>query len=189
MADGFEQVELTEPRKALENAQAKTEIVSPREKEVQGWNHSTPGQNFPVDTPLSKANADAYDALVLPGGVHNPDTLRMDPEAVEFVKSFFKAGKPVAAICHGPWTLIDAGVVVGRKVTSYPSLKADLRNAGAEWVDEEVVVDNGLVTSRRPDDLPAFNRKMLEEFQEGIHEGQRTPVYADPALAGGDTNP
>jgi protease I len=169
VADGFEQSELTEPRAALEEAGAETEIVSPLEKKVKSWIHSKPSRSYRVDTPLREASPDAYDALLLPGGVKNPDTLRMDEDAVRFVRAFFDAGKPVAAICHGPWTLIDAGVVRGRRMTSYPSIKTDLRNAGAEWVDETVVVDQGLVTSRKPDDLPAFNRKMIEEFAEGAH--------------------
>jgi protease I len=170
VADGFEQVELTEPKKALEEAGAQTEIVSPVEDEVQGWHHYDAGDNFPVDVQLEEANPEDYDALLLPGGVANPDQLRMIPEAVEFVKSFFDAGKPVAAICHGPWTLIDAGVVRGRQITSWPSLQTDLRNAGAKWVDQEVVTDNGLVTSRKPDDIPAFNQKMIEEFAAGKHK-------------------
>ncbi len=126
-----------------------------------------------MDVPLSEANAADYDALVLPGGVMNPDKLRLEPKAIEFIREFFDAGKPVAAICHGPWTLSDAGVAEGRRITSYPSIKTDLKNAGADWVDEEVVVDNGLVTSRKPDDLPAFNRKLIEEIAEGVHGGQR----------------
>ena len=172
VTDGFEQVELTEPKKALDDAGAKTEIVSPKDGEVEGWHHYDAGDKFPVDVPLAKANAQNYDALLLPGGVANPDQLRMNPEAVKFVRQFFDAGKPVAAICHGPWTLIEAGVVKGRQITSWPSIKTDLRNAGAEWVDEEVVTDNGLVTSRKPDDIPAFNRKMIEEFAEGRHRVQ-----------------
>jgi protease I len=167
VADGFEQVEMTEPRKALDEAGAETSIVSPAEGEVQGWNHHDKADKFPVDVPLTEANARDFDALLLPGGVVNPDQLRMKPEAVNFVKEIVNAGKPVAAICHGPWTLVEADVVRGRTVTSWPSLKTDLRNAGAEWVDEEVVADNGLVTSRKPDDIPAFNRKMIEEFGEG----------------------
>ena len=173
VADGFEQVELTGPKEALEGAGAQTEIVSPAEGEVQGWNHFDAGDMFTVDVPLQSADANDYDALLLPGGVANPDQLRTMPEAVDFVKQFFDAGKPVAAICHGPWTLIEAGVVRGRRITSWPSLKTDLRNAGAEWVDEECVTDNGLVTSRKPDDIPAFNRKMIEEFAEGRHRQQR----------------
>ena len=172
VANGFEQVELTEPKKALEQAGAKTEIVSPEKGRAQGWNHAEKADSFPVDVPLDQAKAEDYDALLLPGGVRNPDVLRTVPAAVEFVKSFFEVGKPVAAICHGPWTLVEADVVSGRTMTSWPSLKTDLRNAGAEWVDEEVVTDNGLVTSRKPDDLPAFNREMVEEFAKG-RAGQR----------------
>jgi protease I len=168
-AEGFEQAELLEPRKALDQAGAKTSVVSPAKGEVQGWKHFDKGEKVRVDVPLEKANADDFDALMLPGGVANPDQLRTLPQAVEFVREFFEAGKPVAAICHAPWTLIEADVVRGRKVTSWPSLRADLKNAGAEWVDEEVVTDNGLVTSRKPDDIPAFNAKMIEEFAEGAH--------------------
>ena len=164
VADGFEQVELTEPRKALEEAGAKIEIVSPAEEVVQGWNHDEKADLFTVDMPLKRARSDDYDALLLPGGVKNPDKLRMLTRAVEFVDGFFAAGKPVAAICHAPWTLIEAEMVKGRKITSWPSLKTDLINAGAEWVDREVVVDHGLVTSRKPADIPAFNQKMIEEF-------------------------
>lgn len=173
VADGFEQQEMTEPRKALDDAGATTQIVSPNEGEVQGWKHFDHADKFPVDVPLNQANSDDFDALLLPGGVANPDQLRMKPEAVQFVKSFFDAGKPVAVICHGPWTLVEAGVVKGRTITSWPSVKTDLINAGANWVDEEVVVDNGLVSSRKPDDIPAFNRKMLEEFAEGTHSRGR----------------
>lgn len=172
VAEGFEQQELTEPRIALDEAGATTKIVSPEESEVWGWNHFDKGELFKVDVPLTDANSDDFDALLLPGGVANPDQLRTRPEAVKFIKDFFTAGKPVAVICHGPWTLIEAGVVKGRKITSWPSLKTDLINAGAEWVDEEVVVDNGLVSSRKPDDIPAFNEKMIEEFAEGRHRGQ-----------------
>jgi len=172
--DGFEQVELTEPKQALEQAGAQTHIVSPAEGQVKGWSHTEWGDQFPVDVPLNQANANDYDALLLPGGVMNPDHLRRNQAALEFVKAFFAAGKPVAAICHGPWTLIDAGVVQGRKLTSYESIQTDLKNAGAQWVDQEVVVDQGLVTSRKPDDIPAFNRKMIEEFAEGQHQQQRT---------------
>jgi len=173
VADGFEQVELTEPRKALEAAGARTQIISPADGKVKGWNHTQWGDIFPVDVPLSQANPDDYDALLLPGGVMNPDKLRQNPDATQFVRAFFDSAKPVAAICHGPWTLIDAGVVDGRKLTSYGSIQADLKNAGARWVDEEVVVDQGLVTSRKPDDIPAFNRKMIEEFAEGRHAQRR----------------
>jgi len=169
VADGFEQVEMTEPRKALDQAGAKTELVSPMKGEVQGWNHQEKGKMFPVDADLGAARSDEYDALLLPGGVMNPDQLRTKPEAVEFVKSFFREHKPVAAICHGPWLLAEADVIRDRKVTSWPSIKTDLRNAGARWVDEAVVADNGLVTSRKPDDIPWFNRKMIEEFQETAH--------------------
>jgi protease I len=172
VAEGFEQVELTEPKQALDEAGAQTSIVSPESGEVQGWNHFEKGQRFKVDLPLARASARDFDALLLPGGVANPDQLRVNPRAVVFVREFFEAGKPVAAICHGLWPLIDAGVIRGRKVTSWPSLKMDLRNAGAEWSDQEVVTDNGLVTSRKPDDIPAFNRRMIEEFAEGQH-GQR----------------
>ena len=174
--NGFEQVEMTEPRKALEEAGAGTDLVSPVQGKVKGWQHTKWGDEFDVDVPLDQANVDDYDALVLPGGVLNPDKLRMNPQAVRFVRRFFDEGKPVAAICHGPWTLVEADVVRGRKVTSWPSLKTDLKNAGANWVDEQVVVDNGLVSSRKPDDIPAFNRKMIEEFAEGCHSGQRPAV-------------
>lgn len=173
VTDGFEQVELTEPKKALEREGATTEIVSPKEGKVQGFHHDKKGDAFDVDAPVAVAKVDEYDALLLPGGVHNPDALRMNPEVVGFVKAFFDAGKPVAAICHGPWTLIEAGVVEGRKMTSWPSLKTDLTNAGAEWVDAQVVTDEGLVTSRKPDDIPAFNKKIVEEFAEGLHGEQR----------------
>jgi protease I len=171
--DGFEQVELTEPKKALENAGATTHIISPKEGKVRGWNHTEWGDEFNVDVPLDNAKAADYHALVLPGGVMNPDHLRMNDKAVRFTREFFEAQKPVAAICHGPWILIEADVVRGRKLTSYPSLKTDLKNAGANWVDETVVVDNGLVTSRNPDDLPAFCDKLVEEVAEGKHEQQR----------------
>lgn len=168
LTDGFEQVEMTEPRQALETAGAEAQLVSSK-TEVQGYHHDKPGDQFPVDMPLAKAKADQYDALLLPGGVANPDALRIDKQAVAFVQAFVDAGKPIAAICHGPWTLIETSAVKGRRMTSWPSLRTDLKNAGAEWVDEEVVVDRGLVTSRKPDDLPAFNRKMIEEFSEGSH--------------------
>ena len=174
VAEGFEQVELTEPKAALEAAGARTSIVSPSGDRVQGWKHFDKGAFFPVDVALDRARADDFDALLLPGGVANPDQLRILPKAVAFIREFFDAGKPVAAICHGLWPLIDAGVVEGRTVTSWPSLKVDLINARAKWVDREVVTDNGLVTSRKPDDIPAFNRKMIEEFAEGKH----TPVGA-----------
>ena len=173
VADGFEQVEMTEPRRALDEAGANTQIVSPVEGEVQGWKHYDHADKFRVDVPLAEARADNFDALLLPGGVANPDQLRMQPEAVDFVRSFFDAGKPVAVICHGPWTLVEADVVRGRAITSWPSVKTDLINAGANWVDEECVVDNGLVSSRNPGDIPAFNQKMLEEFAEGNHSRGR----------------
>ena len=162
--DGFEQVELTEPRKALDAAGAQTLIVSPKSPRVRGWKSKEWGDEVTVDVPLDRARPGDFDALHLPGGVMNPDKLRMQPKAVEFVKAFFDAGKPVAVICHGPWTILEAGVVRGRRITSWPSLKTDLRNAGAQWVDEEVVVDGNLVSSRKPDDLPAFNRQMVELF-------------------------
>lgn len=173
VADGFEQVELTEPRKALDAAGARTLIVSPSAGEVQGWNHDEKADKFTVDLDLKTAAAADFDGLLLPGGVRNPDVLRGDPEAVLFVQDFVKQRKPIAAICHAPWTLIEADAVRGKRVTSWPSLKTDLRNAGAEWVDEEVVNDNGLVTSRKPDDIPAFNEKMIEEFSEGAELEQK----------------
>ena len=167
--EGIEQVELTEPRKALEDAGATVELLAPESGEAQAFNHLDKADRFTVDRTVSDADAGDYDGLMLPGGVANPDNLRTDEDAVRFVRTFFEEGKPVAAICHAPWTLVEAGVVDGRKVTSWPSLQTDIRNAGGEWVDEEVVVDNGLVTSRKPDDLPAFNAKMVEEFCEGVH--------------------
>lgn len=169
VADGFEQVELTEPKKALDAAGAQTHIISLNNGQVQGMNHDDKGDAFPVDKTLKQARPDEYDALLLPGGVKNPDKLRTIPEAVQFVRTFFEEGKPVAAICHGPWTLVEADVVRDRNLTSYPSLKTDIKNAGGNWTDAEVIVDKGLVTSRTPDDLPAFNRKMVEEFAEGKH--------------------
>ena len=172
VADGFEQAELTEPKQALDDAGAQTHIVSPNSDTVQGWNHYDRGDNFPVNVTLDSANPDDYDALLLPGGVANPDQLRMNEKAVQFIQAFFAASKPVAAICHAPWTLIEADVVKGRTVTSWPSLKTDLTNAGAQWVDQEVVVDNGLITSRRPHDIPAFNRAIIEAFAAGLQEEQ-----------------
>jgi protease I len=169
--DGFEQDELLSPLEALREAGANVQVVSPSdESKIKGWKRTGWGKKVKVDMPLNEANGEEFDALVLPGGVMNPDHLRRDPLVLEFVKSFFKAGKPVGAICHGPWTLIDAGIVRGRKMTSYASIQTDLKNAGANWVDEEVVVDNGLVTSRKPDDLPAFNAKLIEEIAEGVHQ-------------------
>lgn len=169
VTEGFEQSELVEPRKALEQAGAETAIVSPEDDEVHAWKHFDAGDVFPVDVPLAQARADEFDALVLPGGVANPDQLRANPDAVAFVRGFCERAKPIAAICHGPWTLIEADAVRGRMVTSWPSLKSDLANAGAEWVDREVVRDQGLVTSRKPDDLPAFNREMIALFGERRH--------------------
>lgn len=168
--NGFEQEELTRPRQALHNAGAKTEIVSPAGETVKGWDHVAWGEEFHVDVQLEKADPEHYDALLLPGGVMNPDKLRRNKQVQSFVRAFFDEGKPVAAICHAPWTFIDAGVVQGRRLTSYHSLQTDLKNAGAFWVDEEVVVDDGLVTSRNPDDIPAFNEKMIVEFAKEDHE-------------------
>jgi protease I len=174
VADGFEQEEMVEPRNALKDAGAQTQIVSPKKGKVMGWKHTDWGDTFRVDVELEKANPDDFDALLLPGGVMNPDKLRANAKAVQFARDFFAQGKPVAAICHGPWTLIEAGVVKGRLLTSYKSIRSDLINAGAKWVNQEVVVDMGLVTSRQPSDIPAFNRKMIEEFAEGKHEAQKT---------------
>jgi protease I len=176
--EGVEQVELTEPMRALVDTGAEVELLAPETGEIQAFNHLDKGDTFPVDRIVADADAGEYDALVLPGGVANPDQLRTKPEALEFVRGFFEVGKPVGAICHAPWTLIDAGVAKGRTLTSWPSLETDLRNAGAEWVDEEVHVDQGLVTSRKPDDLEAFNAKLVEEFGEGVHEGQRAKAQA-----------
>lgn len=171
VADGFEQAELTEPRKALDEAGARTQIVSNAQGKVQGWKHFDKADHFNVDVPLDSAAPEEFDALLLPGGVANPDQLRTMPKAVAFVRAFFDEGKPIAAICHGPWTLIEAGVVRGRRMTSWPSLKTDLTNAGAQWTDEEVVVDRGLVSSRKPQDIPAFNRQMISMFgQEASQE-------------------
>jgi len=164
--DGFEQVELVEPRAALDRAGAETFIVSPKDKRVRGWNFTDWGERFQVDVPLDQAVPGRFDALHLPGGVMNPDSLRIQPEAVAFVKAFFTENKPVAAICHGPWTIIETGAARGRTMTSWPSLRTDLRNAGAEWVDQEAVVDGNLVTSRNPDDIPAFNRAMISLFSQ-----------------------
>ncbi len=164
--NGFERAELSEPRKALEAAGANTEIVSPQDKEVRAWETKEWGDKYPVDEKLDRAQASKFDALLLPGGVMNPDHLRMNPKAVAFVKSFVDEGKPVAAICHGPWTLIEVGAVKGRKITSWPSLKTDLINAGADWEDREVIVDGNIVSSRKPDDIPAFNREMIRLFAQ-----------------------
>ena len=171
--EGVEQVELERPWHAIEDAGGSPELVAPEGGQVQAFNHLDKADTFDVSKTVAAANATDYDALVLPGGVANPDNLRTHQDAVAFVRDFFEAGKPVAAICHAPWTLIEAGVVQGRRVTSWPSLKTDLRNAGAEWVDEEVVVDAGLVTSRKPDDLDAFCAKTIEEIAEGVHDEQR----------------
>jgi len=184
VADGFEQSEMVEPRKALEKAGAKTVLVSPNDDHVQGWTEGDWGKKFDVDLPLSDAKPEDFDGLLLPGGVKNPDTLRMDPDAVDFTREFFNSGKPVAAICHGPWTLINAGVVSGKRMTSYPSLSMDLKNAGAEWVDEEVVVDNGLVTSRKPSDIPAFASKFIEELKEGRHQRGKGSLYSKRQMSG-----
>jgi protease I len=174
--EGFEQSELIKPRKALDRLGAQTQIVSPQENEVRGWNIKRWGKSVAVDVPLESADPHAFDALLLPGGVKNPDKLRMNSKAVEFVKHFVDAGKPVAAICHGPWTLIEAGGIHGRTLTSWPSLKTDIRNAGGNWVDEEVVVDRGLVTSRKPDDIRAFNKKMIEEFAAAEKRAGKRPA-------------
>lgn len=164
--DGFEQSELIEPRKALQAAGAETLVVSPQNGSVRGWNHKEWGEQVAVDQALETADPGSFNALVLPGGVMNPDALRMQPKAVAFVKSFFDSGKPVGAICHGPWTVIESGAARGHRMTSWPSLKTDVRNAGGEWVDEEVVVDRNLVTSRKPDDIPAFNREIINLFSQ-----------------------
>jgi len=171
-ADGVEQVELSEPWKAVENEGGQPELISLEDGEIQGFNHLDKADSFKVDKTVAEADPDDYDGLVQPGGVANPDFLRANEDAVRFTRAFFEAGKPVAQICHGPWMLVEADVVRGRKVTSWPSLKADIRNAGGEWVDEEVVVDAGLVTSRKPDDLPAFCDKLVEEICEGRHSEQ-----------------
>jgi protease I len=171
--EGVEQVELTEPWKAIQEAGAEADLLTLEDEKVQAFNHLDKGDTFDPDGVVSEASADDYDGLVLPGGVANPDFLRMDADAVAFTRAFFEAGKPVAAICHGPWTLVEADVVRGRTLTSWPSLQTDIRNAGGDWVDEEVHVDEGLVTSRKPDDLEAFCSKAIEEFAEGVHEGQR----------------
>jgi len=168
--DGVEQVELTEPLQAVRDAGAKADLVALADGEVQAFNHLDKGETFPVDKAVADADADDYDGLLLPGGVANPDALRTDPGAVAFTRAFFEQGKPVAVICHGPWTLVEAGVLKGRTITSWPSLQTDIRNAGGTWVDEQVHVDRGLVSSRKPDDLPAFCAKAVEEFAEGRHD-------------------
>ena len=181
--EGVEQVEYTEPRKALEEAGATVELLAPEKDDVQMFNHLDKADAFPADKAVGDASADDYDGLMLPGGVANPDNLRSHEEAVAFVQGFVNAGKPIAAICHGPWTLVEADAVKGRTLTSFPSIKTDIRNAGGEWVDEEVHVDQGLVTSRKPDDLPAFNAKMVEEFAEGEHKVHATAGSGNGATA------
>jgi protease I len=177
-ADMVEQVELVEPRKALEEAGATTELVSLKPGKIRGFKHFDKADEHKVDRTIEEVDASEYDALMIPGGVGNPDQLRTDENVVSFVQEFFKAGKPVAAICHAPWVLVEAGVVRGRKLTSWPSIQTDVRNAGGNWVDAEVVVDQGLVTSRKPADIPAFNKKMIEEFAEGRHASQRVSAEA-----------
>jgi deglycase len=177
-ADMFEEAELAGPWQALEEAGAELELVSLQDGEIQGFDHYDKAGSYKVDKSVEEASANDYDALVLPGGVGNPDNLRQDENAVRFVRDFFEQGKPVGAICHAPWTLIEAGVVRNRTLTSFPSLQTDLRNAGANWVDEEVHVDNGLVTSRKPDDIPAFNQKVIEEIREGRHQAQKVNTEA-----------
>jgi protease I len=177
--DMVEQVELTEPWKAVQDAGGQPELVSLKPGKIQGFKHYDKADTFDVDKTVEEVSASDYDGLVQPGGVGNPDTLRTDENAVNFVREFFEQGKPVAVICHGPWMLVEAGVVRGRTVTSWPSLQTDIRNAGGNWVDKEVHVDNGLVTSRKPDDLPAFNKKMVEEFAEGKHEARKPSVHAE----------
>lgn len=172
--DGFEQSELIKPKQALEEAGAQTQVVSPSDGKIKGWDKKDWGKEVQVDIPLKSANASRYDALLLPGGVMNPDHLRMNPDAVKFVKQFFDEGKPVAAICHGPWMLVETGAVRGRTVTSWPSLQTDIRNAGGTWVDKEVIVSNGVVTSRNPDDIPAFNREMISLFSKGAQRGEKS---------------
>ncbi|HEU5396698.1 MAG TPA: type 1 glutamine amidotransferase domain-containing protein [Verrucomicrobiae bacterium] len=176
--DGFEQDELLSPQEALQSANAEVKVIAPGEGKIKGWEYTDWGKKVKVDLTLDQARPEDFDALFLPGGVINPDHLRRDPKAVQFVKTFFQTGKPVGAICHGPQMLIEADVVRGKKLTSFPSIKTDLKNAGAEWVDQEVVVDNGLVTSRSPDDLPAFNAKLIEEIAEGVHLRQPSAMAA-----------
>ena len=176
--DMVEEVELAKPWQAVKEAGGQPELISMETGEIQAFNHYDKSNTYKVDKDFSSARVDDYDGLVIPGGVGNPDTMRTDDDAVEFVRSFFEAGKPVAVICHGPWMLVEADVARGRKLTSWPSLETDIRNAGGNWVDEEVVVDQGLVTSRKPDDLPAFCEKLVEEFCEGVHPGQREKTTA-----------
>ncbi len=174
VADGFEQVEMTKPREALDEAGAETKVVSLKSGKIQGMHHADKGDRFDVDLAVDQARPEEFDALIIPGGLLNPDALRSNENALEFTRHFFREGKPVATICHGPQVLISAGLVRGRTMTSWAAIKAGMRNAGANWVNEEVVVDNGLVTSRKPDDIPAFNKKMLEEFAEGRHKAMAT---------------
>ena len=178
-ADMFERVELEEPRKALEDAGATTEVISIHDGEIQGFDHFDPAKKVKVDRTVEEVSVEDYDALLIPGGVGNPDQLRGDENAVAFVREFAASKKPMAVICHGPWVLVEAGVVRDRKVTSWPTLQTDIRNAGGNWVDQEVVVGGGLVTSRKPDDIPAFNEKMIEEFCEGRHQGQRAGMHGE----------
>jgi len=180
-ADMFERVELEQPRKALEDAGAETEVVSIHSGEIQGFDHFDPANKIKVDKTVEEVSPDDYDALLIPGGVGNPDQLRGDENAVNFVRDFAQAKKPMAVICHGPWMLVESGVVRGRRVTSWPTLQTDIRNAGGEWVDKEVVVDEGIVTSRKPDDIPAFNKKMIEEFCEGVHTQRTMKTQATPS--------
>ena len=176
--EGVEQVEFTEPRKAVEEAGAEVDVIAPESDQIQAFNHLDEADTFDVDKTVSEARVEDYDGVVLPGGVANPDALRMDNDAVRFLREFFEAGKPAGVICHAPWMLVEADLVDGRQVTSWPSLQTDIRNAGGDWVDEEVVVDSGLVTSRKPDDLPAFCSKIVDEFAEGVHEEQREKARA-----------
>ncbi len=183
VANGFEQVEMTKPREALQEEGAETRIVSIKSGKVQGMNHDEKGDKFDVDLTLEGAKAGDFDALLIPGGLLNPDAMRQEESALEFVRKFFQAGKPVAVICHGPQVLINADLVRGRTMTSWPALKVDMKNAGANWIDEEVVVDNGLVSSRNPDDIPAFNEKMIDEFAEGKHEVMQKPAEESAPVA------
>jgi protease I len=186
--DGVEQIELEEPRKALDEAGAITQLISPNEGSIQAMNHDEKGASLPVDRTLADAHASDYDALLLPGGVANPDTLRMDQRAVQFVREFMLADKPVAAICHGPWLLVEAGAVAGRRLTSWPSLQTDIRNAGGEWVDEQVLVDDHLVTSRKPADLPAFNKAMIREFGTRLDD-RKVDEFSEQSFPASDPPP
>jgi protease I len=175
--EGVEQIEYLEPRRAVEEAGAEVEVISTESGQVQGFEHLDKGETWDVDKTTSEASADDYDGVVLPGGVANPDNLRTDDDAIRFLREIFAAGKPAGVICHAPWMLVEADLVDGREVTSWPSLQTDIRNAGGNWVDKEVVVDSGLVTSRKPDDIPAFNSKIVEEFAEGVHDEQREKAH------------